>query len=380
MPNRKIDQLGIKFTTTAAFDAVAVLSASVVVENGLARLPLAAGGGAPTPLATLDEPFSFRNGGAAVAWVRFDQVAAPNNNDTAPVTVVALRDASGKGLASRFRGGFSHHRFGPLANPADPVPFALASEHQSGVLPDGPMWIGIGFFEPNGNWFVLSSNSPDAENVPQGGDNVGEFSPAQSNNVLAGLDLDALYLTVGTLGPEPGGAALSAGESRIYALGNPQLADTTPPPPLVTLLRFVEDSVPDPIPFNEPVAGIQVEAYDPDTGLRDTSFTGPVTVGVDISMPQGARIVGGQTTVNAVAGVATFTLIFGPVGIAGLARLRIPDEERRPDDAGRVALAPEPARPSAQIAEVPLGNGDYARITRGGFGTRGHGAGGRGRR
>lgn len=66
-------------------------------------------------------------------------------------------------------------------------------------------------------------------------------------------------------------------------------------------------------PAAGPVLGveyvIQVEAWDSVLGVRDTAFTGPITIGVDILTPP-PTVVSGNATENAVAGVATFTVTF----------------------------------------------------------------------
>ena len=74
--------------------------------------------------------------------------------------------------------------------------------------------------------------------------------------------------------------------------------------PVANALRFV--SPPDPI-----IAGttyeLQVEAIDTTLGdIRVTSFTGNVTIGIDIAVPVGFEISSGVLTRAAVAGLATF--------------------------------------------------------------------------
>lgn len=139
-------------------------------------------------------------------------------------------------------------------------------------------------------------------------------------------------------------------------------------PIVADALRFVANTVPDPIPLGVVInPPIQVEAIDTDAGgVRDTAFTGAVTLGVDISMPQGARILRGTLTRNAVAGVASFDdLVFVASGSGGWLRLvEQVQRRRRTDKFDNVSVAPRDPAPSSEIAEFRLEDGEYVRVTR----------------
>jgi hypothetical protein len=86
----------------------------------------------------------------------------------------------------------------------------------------------------------------------------------------------------------------------------------TPTPIVANAAQLIAASVPDPIITGTPYT-IQAEAIDTlNANIRDTSFTDPITLGVDTALPTGFGITGGTLTQNAVAGVATFPgIIFG---------------------------------------------------------------------
>lgn len=119
------------------------------------------------------------------------------------------------------------------------------------------------------------------------------LSPTQSRGTIAaGTTSGATSITT------PGGTA-----------SGPNFTVTTVP--VADSLRWV--TVPDPIIAGTPYT-LEVEAFDSLLNVRATSFTGNITIGIDIAVPVGYEIVSGVLTRTAVAGLATFpSIVFGAV-------------------------------------------------------------------
>jgi uncharacterized protein YjdB len=113
--------------------------------------------------------------------------------------------------------------------------------------------------------------------------------------------------------------------------GTDSSAITVTTPLVANALRFVDNTLPEPLPVGSPVDGIQVEAIDTtQANARVTSFTGAVTLDVDIALTPGYAVDGTPPTVNAVAGVATFNaVVFKSTATAPVAPVVTPETATR---------------------------------------------------